>query len=241
MKKLNLIIFLMISFMPFAQKTEFGLTLEGSLPLLSNKEEVILKLNQDSYLPSPPHLVIPSSFWNVEHLTFDVYPKPLPNTSFSVGIRMFNWGWEVDSVSEGYYSMGEWMTFYGRREFNRGYIFPTITVRHSLNLSTTLSIQPFASIGLFGIGSRYKKTSFANDADKQDLFDFYDFSSSDFGLDFDAFDFQIGTNIRFKYRGFFGTCGISYYHFRDTFYGKMIYHGFHLNTGIGYRFSSKVI
>jgi hypothetical protein len=132
MKNILLIATFLLGVETFAQKTEFGLSYEGGIAL-SGKEKTIIGLNESMVYPVAEHLIRPHSIWNSHHLKFDVYPKCVKGLSLSVGLRMFTFGWEIDTIVGGYYvgsislptANGYWNTFYGRRESKYAYLTPT--------------------------------------------------------------------------------------------------------------------
>lgn len=236
----------MISSVSFSQKTEFGITLEGGFPLFSNKDAVIQQQNFDHPLSKPSHLIRPFSFWNVGHLMFDVYPKGLPNLSASVGLRMFNYGWEVDTISASYYDPsdnGGWKQVFARYESKKGFILPTLSIGYSFEIYPHFAVKPMASLGICSLVNRDKRNSFAYNLQDQDVFDYIDQdyidANYDFELDREVFDFSLGCILQYKLKPISISLGISYYRFRNILHGKWIYDGLHFTGGITYRFARK--
>lgn len=242
MKNLILLISVLIHVFSFSQKTEFGITFEGGFPLLSNKNGMIKDLNISQSSPVKSHLIHPNSFWNVEHLMFDIYPKQVPKMSISFGIRLFNFGWKIDTVAITYPDPvnGDLISIYGEREMSRSYGLPTVSIGYNQKLFDNFYIKPFVSIGCIRTFLRSKRSSTAYDANNQSFFDYSDFDYFRFTPYFEGLDLQVGGLFGFEKNGFSSSLGVVYYHFQIPQFGKLSHDGLYLNVGIGYHFSRKV-
>jgi hypothetical protein len=126
MKNAIIILVVFFAFQLYGQKTEFGMSFDAGFPIISTQKEMIKTENSLKSPPAPDQLIRPHSLWNVLNFQFETYPIFIPNLSFSIGVRMFNYGWEVDTISTTYYigssTSGYWKEVFARKSNNTNWI-----------------------------------------------------------------------------------------------------------------------
>lgn len=234
---------LFVSMLSIAQKTEFGLSIDGGIAV-SGKEKTLSLIAEIQPNLANGHLIIPNSVWNNKQIMFDVYPKWVDGLWLSVGLRMFTVGWEIDTIVGGYHVgsswSGYWKTIYARRESKIGYMTPTVGLGYQHKLSDAFSVKLSASFGLFGILRMKKQHSYAYDPKDEDYFAYGDSGLRDgyyyFDTRFDIFNLQINTQFVYGIKGLSIYAGPAYFYQKGNF---LNYSGLHLNGGISYRFHRK--
>jgi hypothetical protein len=241
MKNIILITFVLVYSTSFSQKIEFGVSYTAGINF-TGKDQTIEMLNEGKTYPYEPHSIRPRSIWNTQHIQFDVYPTQLKGFSASVGLRMFTFGWEIDTVSAGHASptTGEWLNFYARRESKFGYILPTINITYEYSLVKDLKMRHSVSFGLFSFVKKRKQYSYAYDENGEGVFEYIDSGLRDgynsINFETDVRDFQISSELVYSFKGLSVSIGPALYYLTGDFVDHF---SFQVKGGIGYRFSRK--
>lgn len=242
MKKIIFIAFSLIGHVSQAQKIEFGVSYSGGVNF-SGKKPTIEMINEGKTYPYQFHFSRPHSIWNTHQLQLDVYPVRIKGFLASIGLRMFTFGGEIDTVSAGYVTWppGGGMTYYGRRESKFGFILPTIGVAYQHSISHNFKLRHSASLGVFSFFEREKQHSFPFDENGKDIFLDRDEESShnSFNVETDVQDFQLSSELIFSFNGFSVSIGPAFYYMIHGTSHSVNHFSSQVKGGISYRFSRK--
>lgn len=234
---------LLLSGKSIAQKTEFGLTVEGSIPFLSTKHNTSLQSNQELYYPSEDRFVASSNLWSSSTFKVDIYPHKVKGLKVSFGISYCRYSYYLDSISHSEYvgslfpPTGSWETYCGSRTVHNGYIIPDFSVGYDVRLTDWLFWRNSAAIGVFRFINQYWRKSIAYDPNDQDVFDYNDQGYEKFGYDFSInqmFDFELGSGIGLRKNQFSAALMPTLLYFKR---GEVSYTGFHVGASVSYRFN----
>lgn len=245
------LLMLLVLTSPFChgQKTEVGLTVAIGVPVINSSRIALLEnlySGEQSYYTYSADRMRPVSNWNKSEFQLNIYPKDIPDLSISIGVRMFHFAWEIDSVVisvfSGSVSTGSLQStgYYGRKELHLGYMLPTLSLGYSQDLHHNFGINYAFSLG---ITSFFEKRWISTKAygGGQGAFDYADKGYEKPGYDFDfddrTFDFQANLNAFYKFGNLWLTVGPAFYHFVIS---NIKYTGLNLNAGLSLRFPKKV-
>ena len=240
MKKLA-IVFVLVSSLSFSQKIELGVSYDVGINF-TGKDRTIQQLYEFQSYPTESHLIRPHSIWTTHQIQFDVYPTQIRGFSASLGLRMFTFGWETDSVSAGYVTIppGGGMTFYGRRESQFGYFTPTIGISYQHTLYQRFKLKYAVSFGMFGFMDKRKQYSFTYDPSGENQFEIEDDYLREWtfysGFYADVHDLQISSECVYSFKGFSLSVGPALYYLTSDFVDHL---SFQVKAGAIYRFSRK--
>jgi hypothetical protein len=249
MRNVFFIITFGISFCTTGQQGLLSVNLEGGLPILSSKIKTIKTFHSNYSVPKNEDWIRPHHIWNTSEIGINFHLKKLKGLSIALGIRMFQFGWEVDTISVGIYygsistQTGTWKTHHGRREAKLGYILPTIGATYNFVVANNFSIRNSLSLGISSFAN-YDRNRITAYGDGQDALN-YNYSSDgpyskghyDFDYRKNILDFKVQSAIEWKIQGFSIFVGPSFYAYR--YKDRYNYNGLHLNGGMSYRFYGK--
>lgn len=229
-----------------AQNGVFEISVQGGVPLISSKVKTIETYNSNLSVPTDPDLTHPFSIWNTKQLDFNFYLEKAKGMSLSFGVRMFQFGWEIDTIKLSIYQgsvnppTGYWKTYHARQDTKLGLLLPTIGIGYEFELFDHFWLRNSFSMGLTWIASSRKRYTHSYDGG-QDAFDYQFGESGELSFHFDyeknVLDLQLQSSFSWKYQGLSVYLAPSYYYFRKQ--GWTTYGGFHLNAGLAYRFKGK--
>lgn len=247
-RSIIVLIFIFLFSKLHAQDHEFGFSVRGGLSAISNSHSMIQSINNAASYPSSVDNVRPVSVWNTNELSFDYYPKGFEHFSFALGLRIFRYSFERDSVARTIYygsinpyPNGYWITHYGRRTYLYGYVLPTFTVNYEVELKKSFYLKSSLSVGVTSvIEQRWRETTAYSTG--QEAFDYEDngYSRPGYDVDFekDKFDLKLCSMVSWRKDAFSIFVGPSLYYFKNRKEWDD-YFGIHVEAGMSFRFGGK--
>lgn len=248
MRRLVLFIGLIIVQTGLAQKAHFELSLEGGVSILGTKEQTVQSFISYTGYPNPDDAakVRPFSVWNTKQIGFNFHLEKPKGLFLSLGLRTFQFGWEIDTIKLGVYQgsinppTGYWKTYNARQDRKIGHVLPTIGVGYEFKLFDHFWLRNSFSVGVISI-ARFDRTYTVSKDGGQEYFDYQYGESGEFSFTFysekKVFDLQLQSALSWRYKGVSIYFGPVLYYFRSK--GITEFTGFHLNIGLSYRFARK--
>ncbi len=246
MRMFSLMTMVIVTFSGYCQNFNVGLSFDASTPLISSKEKSIETQNANQNFPYDDHLIEPNSLWYTYDFGIDFYYGDKIKLIGSLGLRSFNFGWSIDTVSITYYTgsinppTGNFVTVYGSQERLFGYFLPTLSLGVELPLTENLSLRNQVSYGYLSFMQKRRKRSTAFDESNQGAFDYIDGGQKKAHystyLKKDVFDLKISSAISYNINRLSLYAGLSFYYLKSSF---VQYGGLHLDIGITYKVLKK--
>lgn len=246
-------LFLCLSITAFTQSNiNWGLTLEGSVGVLTNSDETAKAYYGSSSLIYPDDRIESRGIWNTNELSIECIFRQ--RFKLSLGLRMLNWYASQDSTLTSFdYSSSN----FGKADYYNSFIVPKISVAYYHQVKEKWNLFGELSFGFPEIASRHGTKTKAYDQNGQIYFDWEDSKHPRLDYSFGAnnylFDGKGTLGMQYALSRFNLHSGVSYYFFNDkrsTYIGdingeaqfnetKIQHRGVYLNLGVSYWFKSE--